>query len=67
MQCCMTFYKHSTMTMYLYTMYKIVNHQIYYPPDAFVPRVTSFLPSSYLLYQQPFCRYLYSFVPKSMS
>ena len=26
----------------LCTMYKIVNHQIYYPPDAFIPRVTPF-------------------------
>ena len=54
----------------LCTMYKIVNHQIYYPPDAFIPRVTPFLPSSHLLYQQPFCRsnsYLYSFVPNTCS
>jgi hypothetical protein len=54
----------------LCTMYKIINQQMFYPPDVFVPRVTPFLPSSTLLYCQPFCRsnsHLYSFVPKTYS
>ena len=47
-------------------MYKIINHQIYFPPHVFVPRITPSHSASDLLFNQPFSRansFLFSFVP----